>query len=107
MIGLWVAWVIVAVSVHIAGERQGWYGRYWWFDHVTHALSGGALMLGIGLVTANPYVAWTAFFTGAVAWEIGEYLYGESEELWHSVRNMAYDLVFGVLAALVVWSYLL
>ena len=100
-----VAWAAVAIVLHVAGVRHGWYGVQggpWWFDHLTHSVSGGAVMFGL-LVLLAPWQAATLYALGLVAWEVGEYVKGDPEEMWVSPRNMTYDLVFSALAALVVW----
>lgn len=101
-----IFWGIGALLLHKIGVSRGWYGGFWWFDHLTHSVSGAGVMLLLIAVFGPALYVWVLFFALVALWETYEYLAGTPRHLWHSFRDMFYDTVFGSAAALLVWVLL-
>lgn len=120
-LGLWLG---VALLLHVSG-MLGPYETVWWWDHLTHGLSGAlvAALLYAGLLVAARGVEGPAVGPGTVAaatvigvlvigvaWEllelvardVGERLDVEPVLVHYGVRDTSLDLAFDLLGALVV-----
>ncbi|WP_229109490.1 hypothetical protein [Halapricum desulfuricans] len=119
-----VVWITVAVLLHSAG-MIGLYDRVWWWDHLTHTLSGGLVAIaGYAVtsaidehapdVTLPPAFLWVFVFLFTVAvgvcWELLEMIGRELARamdvepilIVYSVEDTMLDLVFNVVGATIV-----
>lgn len=116
----WVVLVILAAAVWLdaLGNFQYLYGRFWWWDRLTHATGGLAVTAGVAFVTfavwnagrfkiswrvANLYAFCLAQTVGAL-YEVSEWLGDE----WFGTHRVGgsfdspRDLMFNMLGGLVV-----
>lgn len=104
--------VAAAVWLDALGNFQHWYGAYWWWDRITHAMGGmalSALLIDVWRAKANTLAGavWTGFvwgqFVGAL-YEISEYL----GDLWFNTHRIGgsfdspRDLMFNLAGGLIV-----
>lgn len=98
--------LLVAVSLHYLGVWQHWYGTQggpWWFDDLTHMVSGSAVALALVVFLPVSQIATLlVFWTLLAIWEIVEYLWGPPTDMWVSWKNMFYDIITSTTAALLV-----
>lgn len=120
---LTVAVVLGSVWLDAIGNFQHYYGRFWWWDHLTHGIGGlavTAICIELALVWRQSRLAavswWSAAGAGFLAgqffgavYEISEYL-GDFWFKTHRVgpgfdtsRDLTFNLVGGIAALLFFW----
>lgn len=110
---IWVgllAWGAAVAVLHFGGLAWERYSRLWWWDLLTHFLSGvgvGAILLvGLREVTpAEPPAAWAVLALASVSagFEVYEYVFRSfwhSWTLWTYAFDTATDLLYGCLGSL-------
>jgi hypothetical protein len=111
--GYWaglLAWATAVSVLHFGGLEWGLYARLWWWDLLTHLLSGvgvgGILLVGLRDVTpAEPPVAWPVLALGSIGagFEVYEYVYRSfwhTWTLWTYTHDTVTDLLVGCLGGL-------
>lgn len=119
-----ILWITLALFLHTLG-MLGFYGEFWWYDHVTHTLSA-TIVASVGYVTTRGFDKWSdaidlpsrfmfvfilLFTLGlGVLWEVAEFiaqlganLLGiESVLISYGLDDTLLDLVFDAVGAVIV-----
>lgn len=94
--------ILPAVGLHFVGVKQEWYetqGGFWWFDDLTHFVSGFAVTTIILTFLEHWWLILCTFWALTLIWEGFEYGVNEPADMWVSWKNMFYDTVLGTLGA--------
>lgn len=112
--GVVILWALFAFSFHSAGNVNGMYERYWWFQVIAHYWSASALAAlfaraGLSLGYRGwRLVAFVVGFSavGALGWELVEYLKLFENLHFHGFDDSAIDLVADSVGVTTVLAYL-
>lgn len=80
-----------AVWLDALGNFFGWYGRWWWWDHLTHGVGTSAIAILAGsLLLVRPGIVWSRRWLLVVALMISQTI-----AAWYEVSEYLGDLAFG------------
>ena len=110
-----LTWGVFVAVLHFGGIEWRLYPRYWWWDIMTHLLSGagvaGILLVGLRNVTSRPpslFGVLVALLSIGAGFEVYEYVF---KSFWHSWTVSLYgqdtliDLVMGCLGGTLALVY--
>lgn len=121
-------WICVALFLHVFGGTMGYYSDVWWWDHLTHFISGSLIsILGFTVLVSIARLSKTLYIPAllvpvfillfilatGVVWEIFEFFSdtvfgtGMQYSLEDTVYDMIYNIYGGIFASVIGYRYFL